>query len=148
MTAAQALTHPWLRDERQAVLLDLVIHKMVKSYVRATPFRCAAMKALSKAMTEDDLYYLRAQFTLLEPKHGYVSLDNFRTIKTRKLNIAAPLDPAAFADAVVPDFIWIMLVIWNLLPRALNLQTLTSQDTVTSFFRLLSLGAVHNHAWT
>nr|AFP55594.1 serine/threonine protein kinase [Rosa rugosa] len=79
MTAAQALTHPWLRDERRAVPLDLVIYKSVRSYVRATPFRRAAMKALSKAITEDELYYLRAQFTLLEPKHGYVSLDNFRT---------------------------------------------------------------------
>ncbi|PRQ60547.1 putative protein kinase CAMK-CDPK family [Rosa chinensis] len=79
MTAAQALTHPWLRDERRAVSLDLVIYKLVRSYVRATPFRRAAMKALSKAITEDELYYLRAQFTLLEPKHGYVSLDNFRT---------------------------------------------------------------------
>ncbi|KAL6127507.1 hypothetical protein ACLB2K_070872 [Fragaria x ananassa] len=79
MTAAQALTHPWLRDERRAVPLDLVIYKLVKSYVRATPFRRAAIKALSKAITEDELYYLRAQFTLLEPKHGYVSLDNFRT---------------------------------------------------------------------
>ncbi|KAL6127290.1 hypothetical protein ACLB2K_075331 [Fragaria x ananassa] len=79
MTAAQALTHPWLRDETRAVPLDLVIYKLVKSYVRATPFRRAAIKALSKAITEDELYYLRAQFTLLEPKHGYVSLDNFRT---------------------------------------------------------------------
>ncbi|KAM5557769.1 hypothetical protein ABKV19_024894 [Rosa sericea] len=81
MTAAQALTHPWLRDERRAVPLDLVIYKLVRSYVRATPFRRAAMKALSKAITEDELYYLRAQFTLLEPKHGYVSLDNFRTCR-------------------------------------------------------------------
>ncbi|KAM5550886.1 hypothetical protein ABKV19_027300 [Rosa sericea] len=109
MTAAQALTHPWLRDERQAVPLDLVIYKLVKSYVRATPFRRAAMKALSKAITEDELYYLRAQFTLLEPKHGYVSIDNFRTvgtrIKTRKWNIVAPLDPAAFADAVVQIYL-------------------------------------------
>ncbi|KAL6123026.1 hypothetical protein ACLB2K_075549 [Fragaria x ananassa] len=79
MTAAQALTHPWLWDERRAVPLDLLIYKLVKSYVRATPFRRAAIKALSKAITEDELYYLRAQFTLLEPKHGYVSLDNFRT---------------------------------------------------------------------
>lgn len=38
------------------------------------------LQALSKAITEDELYYLRAQFTLLEPKHGYVSLDNFRTV--------------------------------------------------------------------
>jgi hypothetical protein len=37
-----------------------------------------------------------------------------------------------------------MLVIWNLLPRALNRQTLTSQDTVTPFLRLFLLGGVHN----
>lgn len=36
--------HPWLRDETRAVPLDLVIYKLVKSYVRATPFRRAAIK--------------------------------------------------------------------------------------------------------
>lgn len=36
--------HPWLRDERRAVPLDLVIYKLVKSYVRATPFKRAAIK--------------------------------------------------------------------------------------------------------
>ncbi|KAK9291333.1 hypothetical protein L1049_019278 [Liquidambar formosana] len=78
MTAAQALTHPWLRDENRAVPLDILVYKLVKSYVRATPFKRAALKALSKAITEDELVYLRAQFTLLEPKDGRVSLDNFR----------------------------------------------------------------------
>lgn len=39
------------------------------------------MQALSKALTEDDLIYLRAQFMLMEPnKDGRVSLDNFRTV--------------------------------------------------------------------
>ncbi|CAB4271655.1 unnamed protein product [Prunus armeniaca] len=83
MTAAQALTHPWLRDEKHDVPLDILIYKLVKSYVRATPFKRAALKALSKAITEDELYYLRAQFRLLDPKHGYVSLDNFRTALMR-----------------------------------------------------------------
>ncbi|PQP95168.1 CDPK-related kinase 4 [Prunus yedoensis var. nudiflora] len=68
MTAAQALTHPWLRDEKHDVPLDILIYKLVKSYVRATPFKRAALKALSKAITEDELYYLRAQFRLLDPK--------------------------------------------------------------------------------
>ncbi|KAF7816641.1 CDPK-related kinase 6-like [Senna tora] len=78
MTAAQALTHPWLRNEKQDIPLDVFIYKQVKSYVHATPLKRAALKALSKALTEDELIYLKAQFSLLEPKNGYVSLDNFR----------------------------------------------------------------------
>lgn len=38
------------------------------------------MQAISKALTEDELLYLRAQFELLEPKDGLVSLNNFRTV--------------------------------------------------------------------
>ncbi|KAL4594690.1 hypothetical protein ACB092_12G037500 [Castanea dentata] len=83
MTAAQALTHPWLRDENRAVPLDILIYKLVKSYIRATPFKRAALKALSKALTEDELVYLKAQFRLLDPKNGCVSLENFRTALMR-----------------------------------------------------------------
>lgn len=79
MTAAQALTHPWLRSESHTIPLDILIYKLVKSYLQATPFKRAALKALSKALTEDELVYLRAQFMLLEPnKDGRVSLDNFK----------------------------------------------------------------------
>ncbi|KAL9234580.1 hypothetical protein vseg_009436 [Gypsophila vaccaria] len=79
MTAAQALTHPWLRDDNVPIPLDILIYKLVKSYLHATPFKRAALKALSKALTEDELVYLRAQFLLLEPNHdGRVSLENFR----------------------------------------------------------------------
>lgn len=38
------------------------------------------MQALSKALTEEELIYLRAQFNLLEPRAGLVSLDNFRMV--------------------------------------------------------------------
>lgn len=79
MTAAQALTHPWLQDENLHVPLDILIYKLVKSYIHASPFKRAALKALSKALTEDELVYLRAQFMLLEPNEdGRVSLENFR----------------------------------------------------------------------
>lgn len=37
-------------------------------------------QALSKALREDELLYLRLQFKLLEPRDGFVSLDNFRTV--------------------------------------------------------------------
>ncbi|KAK7282526.1 hypothetical protein RIF29_11378 [Crotalaria pallida] len=78
MTAAQALTHPWLRNEKIVVPLDILIYKLVKAYVRASPLKRAALKALSKALPEEELVYLRAQFSLLEPKDGSVSLENFR----------------------------------------------------------------------
>lgn len=79
MTAAQALTHPWLRSESQPIPLDILVFKLVKSYLHATPFKRAALKALSKGLTADELVYLRGQFTLMEPnKDGRVSLDNFK----------------------------------------------------------------------
>ncbi|PSS04490.1 CDPK-related kinase [Actinidia chinensis var. chinensis] len=101
MTAAQALTHQWLRDENRAVPLDILIYKLVKSYVRATPLKRAAFKALSKALTEDELIYLRAQFRLLEPKDGHVSLDNFR--KALMKNVTD-----AMKESRVPDILNLM----------------------------------------
>lgn len=83
MTAAQALAHPWLRDENRPLPLDLFPFKLVRSYFRATPLKRAALKALSKALTDDQLFYLKAQFRLLEPKDGCVSLEHFKTALMR-----------------------------------------------------------------
>ncbi|KAH9787328.1 CDPK-related kinase 3 [Citrus sinensis] len=97
MTAVQALTHPWLRDDSRPVPLDILIFKLVKSYLHATPFKRAALKALSKALTEDELVYLRAQFRLLEPnKDGSVSLENFRMVLGRNAT-------DAMRESRVPD---------------------------------------------
>ena len=38
--------HPWLRDENCAVPLDILIYKLVKSYVCATTFKRAALKVV------------------------------------------------------------------------------------------------------
>ncbi|KAL5737024.1 hypothetical protein ACOSQ2_031812 [Xanthoceras sorbifolium] len=88
MTAAQALTHPWLHDKNCAVPLDILIYKLVKSYLRATPLKRAALKALSKALNEDQLVYLKAQFRLLEPKDDCVSFSNFKAALTRHVSDA------------------------------------------------------------
>ncbi|KAF5947476.1 hypothetical protein HYC85_013433 [Camellia sinensis] len=101
MTAAQALTHPWLRDENYSVPLDILIYKLVKSYVRATPLKRAALKALSNALTEDELIYLRAQFELLEPKDGCVSLNNFKMALTKNVT-------DAMKESRVPDILKLM----------------------------------------
>lgn len=36
--------HPWLRDESRALPLDILIFKLVKAYLHATPLRRAALK--------------------------------------------------------------------------------------------------------
>ncbi|XP_029117123.1 CDPK-related kinase 3 isoform X2 [Elaeis guineensis] len=82
MTAAQALTHPWLQDEQRQIPLDVLIYKLVKSYLHATPLKRTALKALSKALPKDVLLYLRLQFKLLEPSEdGLVSLENFQMME-------------------------------------------------------------------
>lgn len=99
MSAAQALTHPWLSSESHPIPLDILIYKLVKSYLHASPFKRAALKALSKALTENELVYLRAQFMLLEPnKDGRVSLDNFRMALLRNAT-------DAMKESRVPDIL-------------------------------------------
>ncbi|XP_016507739.2 CDPK-related kinase 4 [Nicotiana tabacum] len=88
MTASQALAHPWLRTGNPVLPLDILIFKLVKSYTRASPLKRAALKALSKALTEEELIYLRAQFNLLEPKDGRVSLNNFKMALTKQMTDA------------------------------------------------------------
>ncbi|XP_074281601.1 CDPK-related kinase 4-like [Silene latifolia] len=101
MTAAQALAHPWLREESRPLPLDMLIYKLAKAYIRATPLKRAALKALSKAITENEVYFLRAQFRLLNPKDGLISLDNF---KAALLNNATD----AMKEARVSDIIAMM----------------------------------------
>ncbi|XP_010251747.1 PREDICTED: CDPK-related kinase 3-like [Nelumbo nucifera] len=99
MTAAQALTHPWLHDENRPVPLDILIYKLVKSYFRSTPLKRAALKALSKALTEDELVYLRAQYQLLQPSQDrYISLENFRVALMRNAT-------DAMRESRVPDIL-------------------------------------------
>ncbi|KHG25548.1 CDPK-related protein kinase [Gossypium arboreum] len=80
MTAAQALCHPWIQSCNDAkVPLDILIFRLIKAYMRSSPLRKAALKALSKTLTPDELFYLREQFALLDPKNGSITLENIKT---------------------------------------------------------------------
>ncbi|KNA08410.1 hypothetical protein SOVF_162870 [Spinacia oleracea] len=80
ITAAQALCHPWLRNQGEVkVPLDILVFKLLKIYMRSSSLRKAALKALSKTLTVDELFYLKEQFSLLQPsKNGTISLDNIK----------------------------------------------------------------------
>lgn len=80
MSAAQALSHPWIKDyDDTEVPLDILIFKLMKAYMRSSSLRKAALRALSKALTVDELIYLKEQFALLEPnKSGTINLENIK----------------------------------------------------------------------
>ncbi|KAE8813141.1 putative disease resistance RPP13-like protein 2 [Hordeum vulgare] len=88
MSAVQALTHPWLQDDQTQIPLDRLIYRFIKKYLHVTLLKRLALKALSKALKDSELLYLRLQFELLEPTDGVVSIDNFRTALTRYLTDA------------------------------------------------------------
>ncbi|KAM0866513.1 hypothetical protein ACQ4PT_042552 [Festuca glaucescens] len=86
MTAAQALGHPWIRNYNDIKMpLDVLIFRLIKAYIRSSSLRKAALRALSKTLTVDELYYLKGQFSLLEPdRNGCITLDNIRMALTRE----------------------------------------------------------------
>ncbi|XP_057787439.1 CDPK-related protein kinase-like isoform X2 [Salvia miltiorrhiza] len=68
ITAAQALCHPWLRDHEKVQLqLDVHVFRPMRAYMRSSPLRRAALRALSKILTADELFFLEKQFALLCP---------------------------------------------------------------------------------
>ncbi|KAJ8441921.1 hypothetical protein Cgig2_020066 [Carnegiea gigantea] len=85
MTAAQALSHPWIRNYQDVKIpLDILIFRLMKAYMRSSSLRKAALRALSKTLTVDELFYLKEQFALFEPnKNGTIALENLRTALTR-----------------------------------------------------------------
>ncbi|XP_076909376.1 CDPK-related kinase 5-like [Bidens hawaiensis] len=81
MTAAQALSHPWIRNTNDVkVPLDVSLLRHMKSYMRSSALRKAAIRALVKTLGPDELFYLKEQFSLLEPnKTGSISVENIKT---------------------------------------------------------------------
>ncbi|KAL3344539.1 hypothetical protein AABB24_023798 [Solanum stoloniferum] len=100
MTAAQALGHPWIKNSHNVeVPLDILIFKLMKTYMRSSALRKAALRALSKTLTVDELVHLKQQFALLEPnKNGTINLDN---IKAALMKYATD----AMKEARIHDFV-------------------------------------------
>uniref|UniRef100_A0A7N0TA49 non-specific serine/threonine protein kinase n=1 Tax=Kalanchoe fedtschenkoi TaxID=63787 RepID=A0A7N0TA49_KALFE len=100
LTAAQALCHPWIRNSCDVKMpLDILIFRMMKSYMRSSSLRKAALRALAKTLTEDELHYMREQFQLLEPnKTGTISFENIKMALTKRAT-------DAMKDSRVHDFL-------------------------------------------
>ncbi|CAM8935350.1 unnamed protein product [Rhodiola kirilowii] len=100
MSAAQALCHPWLRNYSEVKIpLDILIFRRMRTYMRSSSLRKAALRALSKTLTADELFYLKEQFSHFEPhKNGSIAFDNIRTALARN-------STDAMKDSHIPDFL-------------------------------------------
>ncbi|CAN6306520.1 unnamed protein product [Urochloa humidicola] len=100
MTAAQALCHPWIRGTQEVKInLDMIIYRLMRAYISSSSLRKAALRALAKTLTIDQLFYLREQFTLLGPnKSGHISLQNMKTALMKNSS-------GAMNDSRVVDFV-------------------------------------------
>ncbi|XP_022887352.1 CDPK-related kinase 1-like isoform X1 [Olea europaea var. sylvestris] len=94
LTAAQALSHPWLAGHHEVKIpLDMITYKLVKAYICSSSLKKAALVALAKTLTIPQLAYLREQFTLLGPnRSGFISLLNFKTQAVGKYSTDAMED--------------------------------------------------------
>ncbi|CAH1417378.1 unnamed protein product [Lactuca virosa] len=80
LTAAQALCHPWIRDhEGVEVPIDVRILRSLKAYTLSSPLRKASLRALSKTLTTDDLFYLKKQFKhLAQDNTEHVTIESIK----------------------------------------------------------------------
>lgn len=82
LTAAQALSHPWLAGFHQDMKIpqDMIVYRLVRAYICSSSLRKAALGALAKTLTVPQLTYMKEQFQMLSPsKNGYISMQNFKT---------------------------------------------------------------------
>lgn len=100
MTAAQALGHPWIKNYKDVkVPLDILVFKLMKTYMRSSSLRKAALRALSKTLAIEELQYLKEQFALLEPnKTNTISLENIKAVLMKNAT-------DAMKESRIPDFL-------------------------------------------
>lgn len=91
ITASQALCHPWLRKHvKVRVPLDTLVFRLMKAYMQSSQMRKAALRALSKTLTEDELFYMKEQFTLMHPdERGGITLETIKLALTENSPSAA-----------------------------------------------------------
>ncbi|CAI0447059.1 unnamed protein product [Linum tenue] len=71
----------------------------MRAYVRSSSLRKAALRALAKTLTADEVFYLKEQFTILQPnKNGSITLEHIRMALMKNAT-------DAMRDSRVPDIL-------------------------------------------
>ncbi|KAI3451442.1 hypothetical protein Pfo_008107 [Paulownia fortunei] len=81
LTAAQALSHPWVREggEASEIPLDISVLSNMRQFVKYSRFKQFALRALASTIDEEELADLRDQFDAIDvDKNGAISLEEMR----------------------------------------------------------------------
>ncbi|PIN08903.1 Ca2+/calmodulin-dependent protein kinase, EF-Hand protein superfamily [Handroanthus impetiginosus] len=81
LTAAQALSHPWVREggEASEIPLDISVLSNMRQFVKYSRFKQFALRALASTLDEEELADLRDQFDAIDvDKNGVISLEEMR----------------------------------------------------------------------
>ncbi|KAH0936172.1 hypothetical protein HID58_013289 [Brassica napus] len=83
LTAAQALSHSWVREggEASEIPIDISVLENMRQFVKFSRLKQIALKALATTIDEDELDDLRDQFDAIDiDKNGSISLEEMRQI--------------------------------------------------------------------
>uniref|UniRef100_A0A0D9WXZ4 non-specific serine/threonine protein kinase n=1 Tax=Leersia perrieri TaxID=77586 RepID=A0A0D9WXZ4_9ORYZ len=81
LTAAQALSHEWVREGGQAsdIPLDISVLHNMRQFVKYSRFKQFALRALASTLNADELSDLRDQFNAIDvDKNGTISLEELK----------------------------------------------------------------------
>ncbi|XP_012845773.1 PREDICTED: calcium-dependent protein kinase 28-like, partial [Erythranthe guttata] len=81
LTAAQALSHPWVREGGEAsdIPLDISVLSNMRQFVKYSRFKQFALRALASTLDDEELADIRDQFDAIDvDKNGSISLEEMR----------------------------------------------------------------------
>ncbi|KAL0928226.1 hypothetical protein M5K25_000098 [Dendrobium thyrsiflorum] len=88
LTAAQALSHPWVREggDAKEIPLDISVLFNMRQFVKYSRLKQFALRALASTLNEDELADLRDQFDAIDvDKNGAISLEEMRQALAKDL---------------------------------------------------------------
>uniref|UniRef100_A0A0D3DHX9 non-specific serine/threonine protein kinase n=2 Tax=Brassica oleracea var. oleracea TaxID=109376 RepID=A0A0D3DHX9_BRAOL len=88
LTAAQALSHSWVREggEASEIPIDISVLENMRQFVKFSRLKQIALKALATTIDEDELDDLRDQFDAIDiDKNGSISLEEMRQALAKDL---------------------------------------------------------------
>ncbi|XP_071692454.1 calcium-dependent protein kinase 18-like [Rutidosis leptorrhynchoides] len=81
LTAAQALSHPWVRENGTASMipLDISVLSNMRQFVKYSRLKQLALRALASTLDEEEISNLKDQFHAIDvDKNGAISLEEMR----------------------------------------------------------------------
>ncbi|KAE8705016.1 Calcium-dependent protein kinase 16 [Hibiscus syriacus] len=81
LTAAQALSHPWVREGGDAseIPIDISVLSNMRQFVKYSRLKQFALRALASTLNEEEIADLRDQFDAIDvDKNGAISLEEMR----------------------------------------------------------------------